>query len=137
MGNETVTDRGARNAELMRDGYGAFATGDMAALKELFAPDVVWHAQRLGALGGDHTGWEELAQFFAHSMELTAGTFRVEVQEILANDHGAAVVVRSSATRGDKVLDSRQIHHFHVTDERVVEVWQFVGDGPAVEAFWS
>jgi ketosteroid isomerase-like protein len=38
MSNETVTDRGARNAELLRDGYGAFATGDMAALKELFAP---------------------------------------------------------------------------------------------------
>jgi hypothetical protein len=57
-------------------------------------------------------------------MELTKDTFRVKVQEILANDHGPAAVVRSSATRGDKVLDSRQIHHSHMTDERVVE-WQF------------
>lgn len=136
MGNVTV-DEATRNAELIGRGYEAFGRGDMAALESLFDPSIVWHAQRLGRLGGDHRGWAELMAFFGETMELTQGTFRLEVEEILANEAGAAVVVRSQARRGDAALDSLQIHHFHIRDDRVVEVWQFVDDGTAVEAFWA
>jgi ketosteroid isomerase-like protein len=31
------------NADLVRRGYAAFSTGDMATLSELFASDAVWH----------------------------------------------------------------------------------------------
>jgi uncharacterized protein len=126
-----------RNAELLGAGFQAFADQDMAMIQRTFSPDVVWHAQRLGALGGDHRGLDAVLQFFGQTMEMTAGTFRVEVKEILSNSNGAAAVVRSTATRGDRTLDSHQIQHFHIEDGQVVEVWQFVGDGPAVEAFWS
>lgn len=68
---------------------------------------------------------------------MTRGTFGLEIREILANDSGAAAVVRSRATRGERILDDQQIHLFHLRGERVVEVWQFVGDGAAAEAFWS
>ncbi len=134
---EAITDRAARNAELLRSGYEAFAAGDMATIQRLFHQEIVWHAQRLGILGGDHRGIEAVMSFFGRTMELTAGTFRVEVQEILANDDGAAAVARSTGRRGDAVLDSLQIQHFHIVDERVVEVWQYVADSPAVDAFWS
>jgi len=127
----------AQNAELLGQGYQAFADQDMATIHRTFSPDVVWHAQRLGILGGDHRGLDAVLQFFGQTMELTAGTFRVEVKEILANANGAAAVVRSSATRGDRTLDSHQIQHFHIKDGQVVEVWQFVSDAHAVEAFWS
>jgi hypothetical protein len=29
------------------------------------------------------------------------------------------------------------VHLMHLRDGKVIEVWQFVGDGAAVEAFWS
>lgn len=115
----------------------AFAKGDLAALAQLFDPEAVWHAQRLGILGGDHRGWPQVLRFFAQSMELTQGTFGLEIREILANDSSAAAVVRSSARRGDRALDDQQVHLFHFVDGRVVEIWQFVGDGTAVEAFWT
>jgi ketosteroid isomerase-like protein len=136
VGNVTVAGA-TRNAELIEDGYEAFGRGDMAALEALFDPSILWHAQRLGRLGGDHRGWSELMAFFGETMDLTEGSFNLEVKEILANDDGAAVVVRSRARRGDAALDSLQIHHFHIRDERGVEVWQFVDDGAGVEAFWS
>ena len=127
----------AQNEELLAEGYRAFAEQDMDTIHRTFHPDIVWHAQRLGILGGDHEGLDAVLQFFGRTMELTAGTFRIEVKEILANTQGAAAVVRSSATRGGRTLDSHQIQHFHMKDGQVVEVWQFVSDGPAVEAFWS
>ena len=130
-------DRAARNAELLRSGYSAFATGDMVALEALFDPSVIWHAQRLGILGGDHVGWPAVLGFFAHSMELTRGTFGIEVLDVLANSTSSCAVVRSTGQRGAATLNSRQIHLYRLENERVVEVWQFVDDGYAAEAFWS
>ena len=130
-------ERAAGNAARVEAGYAAFARGDLAAVEQTFDTEVVWHAQRLGVLGGDHRGWSEVAQFFGRTMELTKGTFRIEVKEILANDSSVAVIVRSSARRGDRLLDDQQVHLLHLRDDKVVEVWQYVGDGAAVEAFWS
>ena len=133
----TLTNQAARNVELVRAGYEAFARGDLEAVQRTFSPDVVWHAQRLGQLGGDHRGWPAVQQFFGRTMELTQGTFRVQPLEFLANDTSVAVVVRSTATRGGRQLDDRQVHLFHLNGDQADEIWQFVGDGQVVSEFWA
>jgi ketosteroid isomerase-like protein len=35
---------GHPNEDLVRRGYDAFGSGDMQTLRELFHPDIVWHA---------------------------------------------------------------------------------------------
>jgi uncharacterized protein len=134
---QQTTDRAAHNIALVQKGYAAFATGDIATISGMFGPDMTWHAQRLGRLGGDHRGLPAVLRFFAESMELTQGTFRVEPQSFLANDRSVAVVVRSSGRRGATVLDDRQIHLFELDGDTVSEVWQYVGDGELVGAFWA
>lgn len=131
------TDRAAHNVALMESGYAAFARGDLMAVEALFDPDIVWHAQRLGRLGGDHRGWPAVLNFFGESMELTQGTFAVEIREAFGNETGSAAVVRSTGRRGELALDDQQVHVFHVRDDRVTEVWQYVGDGEAAAAFWA
>ena len=133
----TGTAAAAENARLLAQGYHAFATGDMATLNQTFSPDIVWHVQRLGILSGHHRGWDAVLAFFGRSMALTNGTFRVTPLEVLANGEGAAAVVRSQGERNGRALDDRQIHHFHIRDGRVVEVWQFIGDAEATHDFWS
>jgi ketosteroid isomerase-like protein len=133
----TLTQQATQNIELIRAGYEAFAHGDLEAVRQAFSPDVIWHAQRLGQLGGDHRGWPAVAQFFGRTMELSQGTFRIELQDFLANDTSVAAVVRSMATRDGRHLDDRQIHLFHLEGARAVEIWQFVGDGEAVSQFWA
>lgn len=59
MTTQTDAERAARNVELVQAGYDAFTRGDLDAVETLFHPDVVWHAQPLGALSGDHKGWQE------------------------------------------------------------------------------
>lgn len=132
-----MDDRATTNADLTRRGYEAFASGNVEALQETFSPDLVWHVTRLGELSGDHKGFGEVMAFFTRTMELTRGTFTVQVREILANDQGAAAVVRSRAERDGKTLDSHQIHHFHIEDGRVIEVWQLFADGREADEFWS
>ena len=125
------------NERRVRQGYAAFVAGDTATLQELFHPGIIWHAQRLGQLGGDHVGWPAVADFFRRSMELTRGTFRVDLLEVMSNDNGAAAVVRSSGERDGLRLDDKQVHLFYLENNRVVEVWQFVGDGEAAAKFWA
>jgi hypothetical protein len=44
---------------------------------------------------------------------------------------------RSQAERDGRTLDDRQMHVFELDGEQVAEVWQFVGNGRAVDEFWS
>jgi ketosteroid isomerase-like protein len=129
------TDVRTANDELVRSGYDAFAAGDLAAVEALFRPDAVWHAQRLGLLSGDHTGWPAIAEFFGRTMQLTAGSFSVTIEDVLTNDTGAAAVVRSRGERDGRRLDDRQVHLFRLDGVRVAEVWQFPGEG--ADAFWA
>src|SRR5438105_15684995 len=112
------------NERRVRQGYAAFVAGDAATLQELFHPGIIWHAQRLGQLGGDHIGWPAVADFFGRSMQLTRGSFRIDVIEVLTNAAGGAVVVQSMGERDGRRLNDRQVHLFHVENGQVTEVWQ-------------
>jgi len=74
------------NVELSRRGYDAFAKGDLATLSELIADDVTWHVRGVGPLSGDYHGRDEVFAFFGRLAEETAGTFRLDVHDVLAND---------------------------------------------------
>ena len=70
-------------------------------------------------------------------MQLTRGTFHIDAIEVLTNATGGAVVVQSMGERDGNRLYDGQVHLFHVKHGQVKEIWQFVGDGRAAEAFWS
>ena len=115
--------------------FDAFAAGDLAAVRELSRPDAVWHAQRLGLLGGDHEGWPAVAAFFDRTMELTNGSFSVTIEDVLTDDSSVAAVARSRGERDGRRLDDRQVHLFRLENGLVAEVWQFPGEDTV--AFWS
>ena len=70
-------------------------------------------------------------------MELTRGTFRADLLEVMSNDNGAAAIVRSRGERDGLRLYDKQVHLFQLEGGHVVEVWQFVGDGEAAARFWA
>ena len=53
------------NLSVLRDGYQAFADGDMARLGELFADEAVWHAPGQNPLSGDYRGKDAIFALFA------------------------------------------------------------------------
>ncbi len=48
------------NEELLRRGYDAFTKGDMEAVNELFADDIVWHNAGRDQFAGDYHGKDEV-----------------------------------------------------------------------------
>ncbi len=58
----------------------------MATLSELIADDVIWHVRRAGLLSGDYHGRNQVFSLFGRLAEETAGTFRLDVHNVVAND---------------------------------------------------
>jgi uncharacterized protein len=131
----TVTQDRETNAKLLAEGYAAFGRNDMEKIQQLFHPNIVWHALRLGELSGDHVGIGAVLGFFGRTMELSQGTFSVAPEEILASETTGVAIVRSRGKRGGRELDDRQVHLFRLERGQVVEVWQYTG--PDADAFWA
>ena len=125
------------NVELLRKGYGAYGSGDLAVLTELFADDLVWHVAGRNQLSGDYKGRDQVFGFFGKIMELSGGTAVLDVHDILANDEHGVVLVSNSATRDGKSFSGQDVHTFHIREGRVVEFWDLPVDQYAADEFWS
>jgi len=125
------------NEDLIRRGYDAFATGDMAVIDGLFDDDVQWHFPGTSLVSGDFKGKADVMGWLARSVELAGGTLRVEPHDVLANDEHVVALVRITAQRGGKSLDDQSAQVFHVKDGKVTESWVNPTDQSANDDFWS
>lgn len=125
------------NVALVRRGYEAFSAGDMDALAEVMDENVIWHAPGNNPTSGDYKGRDETFAYYARIGEMSEGTLKVEVHDIVANDEHAVGMHRDTATRGGKSLDTNEILVFHIRDGKVVEGWEAYIDQAAVDEFWS
>ncbi len=125
------------NVELTRRGYEAFAKGDLAALSELLADDVTWHVAGAGPLSGTYRGRDEVFGFFGRLAEETAGTFRLDVHDVLANDEHSVALCTLSASRRGKSVEVPVANVTHVRDGKVTEFWGATADPQANIDFWS
>ena len=125
------------NEELVRKGYESFLAGDLAALNDLFADDIVWHAPGRNKLAGTYRGKDEVFGVFSKLFELTAGTFKLDIHDILADDEHAVVLATATAEFEGRKLDDNGVQVFHISDGKVTEQWLHAGDAYAVDEFWG
>jgi uncharacterized protein len=125
------------NEELMRRGYEAFTNGDLQTIDELFADDIVWHVPGNNQLSGEYRGKEEVFGNFGKLVELTGGSFRLEIHDVLANDEHVVVLVRATAEREGRKLDDRSMQLWHVEDGKATEQWLYPEDPQATDEFWG
>jgi hypothetical protein len=55
-------------------------------------------------------------------MELTAGTFRAELHDVVADDRHTVAMHLAMGQREGRTLEDREVLVFHVSDGRLVEV---------------
>lgn len=128
---------GHPNEDLVRQGFEAFSSGDMDTLRQLLAPDVRWHVPGRNPLSGTHKGPDEVVTLFGRYAELSDGTIRIEVHDVVANDRHVFAAYVTSAERGGRKYRDGNVLMFHVAGGRVAEAWQMVGDQHASDSFWS
>ncbi len=125
------------NEDLMRKGLEAFGKGDMETVQDLFADDIVWHVPGTSQLSGDYKGQGEVLGWLGKNAELSGGTLRTEVHDVLANDEHAVALFTVTAQREGKSLRDNACQVAHVSGGKVTESWIHAGDQQAVDDFWS
>jgi uncharacterized protein len=126
------------NEEIVRRLFSAFASNDMTTIDELLADDVAWNAPGRGINAGRREGKRALFEGMSRLTELTGGTLRGEVHDVLGSDEHVVVLQTTRGERdGRRPLEDREAIVVHVRGGRVVEVWEHPGDLYAMDAFFS
>jgi uncharacterized protein len=124
------------NAAIVRRGYEAFNSADMKTLTELFDESAVWRTPGRSSLAGDHEGRESAFAYFGRLGQETGGTFRAELEHLLADDDGRVVGIhRNTAKRDGKQLDIAVSLVFQLEDGRITEGVEYFRDLYAWDEF--
>ena len=110
------------NVAIMRRAYEAFNTGDMETLIETFDESAVWHLPGRSSMANDYQSRDATLAYFGQLGQKTGGTFRAELQHLLADDDDRVVgIQRSTAERNGKHLDVGNCIVFQLKDGRITD----------------
>jgi uncharacterized protein len=119
------------NAALVRQALEAFDRGDIQAMADLIADDVVWHQ-----IGAETVRGKE-----ALAASLPGGdvdwNITANVHDVVANDEHAIALVDATATRGDRTLEYRTAEIMHIRDGKLTERWAFSDDTQRITDFFA
>jgi ketosteroid isomerase-like protein len=126
------------NVAIIRRGYEAFNSADVNTLIEVFDESLVWHLPGRSPFANDYQGREATLAYFGQLGQETGGTFRAELQHLLADDDDRVVgIQRSTAERDGKRLDVGNCIVFELKDGRVTDGREHFHDLYAWDEFWS
>lgn len=116
------------NGELIREGFEAFAKGDMDTISRVFSDD-----PGTSPLSGDYRGKEAVLGYFGKLMERTEGTFHQEIHAVLADDDHVVVLTDYGHDK-PKPFTGHQVFVWHVPDGKAAECWAIPADQTAAAA---
>lgn len=127
-----------KNADIVRQGYVAFNTGDLDLLTRVFSESASWHTPGRSALAGDRVGRDAVFGQFGRYVGETNGTFKAELKYVAADEQGRVVGVHhNSGERNGKTLDVDCCIVIEVKDGQVVSGREHFYDLHAWDAFWA
>ena len=126
------------NEDLVREAFAAFGRGDLDALRrQYFAEGVRYHVPGRSPVAGDYEGAAQVVEFFGRLFELSGGTFRAELHDVVANDQHAVALFIVRAERAGRKLVENTVLEGHIRDGKITEAWIYQADLYAVDEFWS
>jgi ketosteroid isomerase-like protein len=123
------------NADLLQRIYDAAARGDLQPLLDTLKDDIAWQDSSLGPLAGDYRGKEEVLTFFGRMADVYAGTLRLEVLDIVANDNHGVVLTSEQGESAGELIMWRGTHIFTFRDGRCAEFLAM--NDAAYNRFWA
>ena len=119
------------NAALARQAMELFDAGDMQALIDLIADDVVWHEI------GNPEPIRGKAALGARMAGDRGNEIHTELHDVVANDDHTVVLTKATATRNGKTLEYRTAEITHMRDGKIAERWAFSDDTEAITKFFA
>jgi ketosteroid isomerase-like protein len=121
------------NVDLVAGLYGAYMSGDRAAVLEKLAPDVVWRNAGADAEANTVRGPEAVLEYLLGDDLMD--DYQLDVTDMLASDDRVAIVASTSGRRGDTRIVNDFVQLVTIADGLVSDVRNFYWDPSAVAAF--
>ncbi len=126
------------NATLVRTLMDALQAGDLPTALGGYTDDAVYRVPGNNLVSGNYQGREAITQFFYKLMELTGGSMRLLMDDVIGAEGHAVMFWHGTAERAGKTLDSTGIMAFKInSDGKVTESWFLYNDQRAYDEFYS
>jgi ketosteroid isomerase-like protein len=123
----------------LRLGHTRFANAKLEFLREGMADNIEWYTPGDHPLSGKIVGIEGVLEWLRRSAEVTNGTFRADIERIVADDEVAAVISTYRGERKGMTLEMPGVQTFRrdVDTNKITEARIWVYDDVFVNRFWS
>jgi len=125
------------NEQMLRDAYAAFARGDVERYLQSCTDDIVFHVPGRGRVAGTYSRAQFASPMISTVIELSRGTFRETVLDVVANDHHGVVLARHEMDRGSGPVSYRTAHVYTIRDGKLAEFREYPEDLYAFDAAWA
>ena len=128
------------NAEILRDLYGAFVSGDLEAAAEYVARDLIVHVPGTGANAGEYWGRDGFKRFMSNIARHNGGVFEMQVPVFsVTDDH----VFTREVIRINRVQDPERIWTLRISNwmkmraGRLSELWVIPEEQREYDDYWT
>jgi uncharacterized protein len=125
------------NLDLIQRAYEAFGRGDISSVLGILDKEIRWHVPGQSALSGDSFGHQQVLGFFQKCMDLSDGTLRIKLNDIVASGTTVFVLCTVSATRSGQHAEFLEVHVWRIVDGRAIEFREFQGDEDTENRFFT
>lgn len=116
----------------------AFRNGDFEAFMDGFADDAVFRVAGDNIISGTYRGKQVIRDYFIRLGQVTGGSMRIDVDEVLAGDHHAVMFIHVTTDRKGMHLDAECAEAFRINDAgKITESWFLYEDQKAYDAFYA
>lgn len=125
------------NAALLEKIYADFAKGDVNSVLAACDEKMTFQIAGKSKLAGKYDRTNFAAGFAMKLMELSGGTFKSEVHDILASDLHAAVLATNRLTRDGKTVEMRTVHIWRFQNGKPVAWYEYPRDLYQYDTIWA
>jgi hypothetical protein len=117
--------------------YSSLVRGDVQGFLNLCSESMTFQIQGKSKLAGKMTRANFEKDYFAKIQELSGGTFRMELHDILASDLHATVLMTCKLTRAGKEHEYRSVHVWRWDADKPLAGYEYPRDLYQYDAIWA
>jgi len=114
-----------------------YAGGDLAAVEELLAEDIVWHVPGMSPIAGHYRGREAVSGYFRRRRELAGGAIHISDAGEAHHEEALVRLADGRARLGDGEVVWRTAGVYRVADGRIAEAWLVPLDQEQFDRAWA
>jgi ketosteroid isomerase-like protein len=121
----------------IQDAYAAFGRGDLEGYLQVCTADFSFRVPGKGGISGTWVGKQGMYELAGKAMAETAGTFREEVEDVLANDRHAVVLALHRFSRNGTAKEYRTAHVYEVREGKLAACFEQPRDSAVFHDAWG